>query len=117
MPVGHLQVEMHSVHEVYDLSSYPWGVRYLLVPSAGVALVASPCSSPPALASGYWGSGGGGSGSVVSSSGAGGLGVGVVETCFGLNPKADAVLMKQNQLSNKSKWNRRYIMNKELHLQ
>jgi hypothetical protein len=116
MAVGHLQVKMHSVHEVCDLSSYPWGVRHLLVPSARVALVASPCSSPPALASGCWGSGGGGSGSIVSSSGAGGSGAGVVETGFSLNPKEDAVLMKQNQLSNKSKWNRRYIMNKELHL-
>jgi hypothetical protein len=68
------------------------------VPSAGVALVASTCSSPPTLASGCWGSGGGGSGSVVSSSGAGGLGTGVAEPGPGLNPKADAVLMKHNQL-------------------
>jgi hypothetical protein len=96
MAVGHLQVELHSVHEVCDLSSYPWGVRHLLVPSVGVALVALPCSSPPVLASGCWGSGGGGSSSVVSSSGAGGLGDGVAETGFGLNPKADAVLMKQS---------------------
>jgi hypothetical protein len=42
--------------------------------SAGVALVASTCSSPPTLASGCWGSGGGGSVSVVSSSGAWRLG-------------------------------------------
>jgi hypothetical protein len=32
------------------------------------------------------------------SSGAGGSGAGVAKTGFGLNPKADAVLMKQNQL-------------------
>jgi hypothetical protein len=61
--------------------------------------------------------GGGESGSVVSSLGAGGSGAGVAETGFGLNPMADAVLMKQNQLSNKSKWNRRYIIKKDLHLQ
>jgi hypothetical protein len=98
MAVGHLQVKMHSVHEVCDLSNYPWGVRHLLVPSAGVALVASSCSSPPALALGCWGLGGSGSSSVVSSSGAGGSGAGVAETDSGLNPKVDAVLMKQNQL-------------------
>jgi hypothetical protein len=68
------------------------------VPSTSVALVASTCSSPPTLASGCWGSRGGGSGSVVSSSGAGGSGAGVAETGSSLNPKADAVLMKQNQL-------------------
>jgi hypothetical protein len=68
------------------------------MPSAGVALVASTCSSPPALASGCWGLGGGGSGSVVSSSGAGGSGAGVAEIGSGLNPKVDAVLMKQNHL-------------------
>jgi hypothetical protein len=56
--------------------------------------VASTCSSPLALASGCWGSGGGESGSVVSSLGAGGSGAGVAEIGFGLNPKADAVLMK-----------------------
>jgi hypothetical protein len=44
------------------------------------------------------GLGGGESSSVVFSSGAGGSGAGVAETGFGLNPKADAVLMKQNQL-------------------
>jgi hypothetical protein len=60
--------------------------------------VASTCSSPPALASGCWGSGGGGSGSVVSSSGAGGSGAGVAKIGSGLNPKVDVVLMKQNQL-------------------
>jgi hypothetical protein len=68
------------------------------VPSAGGALVASTCSSPPALASGCWGSGGGESGSVVSSLGAGSSGAGVAEPSPGLNPKADAVLMKQSQL-------------------
>jgi hypothetical protein len=67
------------------------------VPSAGVALVASTFSSPLALASGCWGSGGGESGSVVSS-GAGASVAGVAKTCSGLNPRADAVLMKQNQL-------------------
>jgi hypothetical protein len=55
--------------------------------------VASTCSSPPALASGCRGSGGGELSSVVSSSGAR-----VAEIDPGLNPKADAVLMKQNQL-------------------
>jgi hypothetical protein len=49
------------------------------VPSVGVALVASTCSSPPAQASSCWGSGGGASGSVVS------LGAGA-ETCSGLKP-------------------------------
>jgi hypothetical protein len=67
------------------------------VPSAGVASVASTCSSPLASASGCWGSGGGESGSIVSSSGAGGSGAGVAETGFGLNPRADTDLMKQNQ--------------------
>jgi hypothetical protein len=68
------------------------------VPSAGGALVASTCSSPPALASGCWGSGDGESGSVLSSSGASGSGAGVAEIGPGLNPKADLVPMKQNQL-------------------
>jgi hypothetical protein len=67
------------------------------VPSAGVALVASTCSSPPASASSCWGSGGGVSGSVVSSSWAGGSGAAVAETGFGLNPRAYTDLMKQNQ--------------------
>jgi hypothetical protein len=43
------------------------------------------------------GLGGGESGSVMSSSGAGGSGAGVAETVFGLNPRADTDLMKQNQ--------------------
>jgi hypothetical protein len=60
--------------------------------------VALTCSSLPPLASGCWGLGGGESGSVVSSSGDGGSGAGVAETSFGLNPRADADLMKQNQL-------------------
>jgi hypothetical protein len=61
--------------------------------------VASTCSSPPALASSCWGSGGGGLGSVASSSGAGGLGVGVVVIDSGSsNPKADEVLTKQSQI-------------------
>jgi hypothetical protein len=52
--------------------------------------VVSTCSSPPALASGCWGSGGDGSGSVVSSSGAGSSGAGgseagVAAAGFGLN--------------------------------
>jgi hypothetical protein len=34
----------------------------------------------------------------VSSSGAGGSGAGVAEIGSGLNPKVDAVLMKQNHL-------------------
>jgi hypothetical protein len=59
--------------------------------------VASTCSSSPASVSGCWGSGGGESGSVVSSSVAGGSGAGVAETGFGLNPRADIDLMKQNQ--------------------
>jgi hypothetical protein len=46
------------------------------VPSTGAASGASTCSSPPALASACWGSGGGRSGSVVSASGAGSLGAG-----------------------------------------
>jgi hypothetical protein len=66
------------------------------VPSAGVALVASTCSSPPVSASGCWGSGGDESGSVMSSSRAGGSGAGVAEIGFGLNPRADTDLMKQN---------------------
>jgi hypothetical protein len=41
--------------------------------------VASTCSSPPALASACWGSGGGRSGSVVSALGVGFLGVGSSE--------------------------------------
>jgi hypothetical protein len=83
--------------------------------------VASTCSTPPALVSICWGSGGGGSGSVASSfSGGGscafsssvcltgGSGVEVAETgSSSFNPKAD----------NNSKKNRSYIMNKELHLQ
>jgi hypothetical protein len=68
------------------------------VPSAGVASVASTCSSPPALASGSWGSGGGGSGSVVSSLGADSSEVGVADIGFGLNLMAVIDLMKQNQL-------------------
>jgi hypothetical protein len=64
---------MHSVHNAWGLSSYPWAVRYLPVPSAGAASGASTCSSPPALASPCWGSGGGRLGSVVSASGAGSL--------------------------------------------
>jgi hypothetical protein len=65
--------------------------------------VASTCSSPPALASGCWGSGGDGSGSVVSSSGAGsswagGSRAGVAAAGFGLNLIAVPYLMKQNQL-------------------
>jgi hypothetical protein len=45
------------------------------------------------------GLGGGGSGSVVSSWGASGPGAGVAETSSGsFNPKADIVLVKQNQL-------------------
>jgi hypothetical protein len=84
-------------HEVCGLSSYPWEVRHLLVPSAGVASVASTCSSPPVSASGCWGSGGGDSGTVVSSSGAGGSGARVAEIGFGLNPRADIDLIKQNQ--------------------
>jgi hypothetical protein len=93
------------------------GVRHLLVLSTGVALVASTCSSPPALASGCWGSGGGGSGSVVFSSGASGSGVGVAKTSSGLNPKSNAILMKQNQFSHQIEKNRRYIMKKDMHLQ
>jgi hypothetical protein len=82
--------------------------RHLLVPSAGAASVASTCSSPPALASACWGSGGGRSGSVVSASGAGSLGVGssgvggsgagVAVTGFGLYLMSLADLMKKNQL-------------------
>jgi hypothetical protein len=64
--------------------------------SVGVASVASTCASPPASASGCWDSEGGESGSVVSSSGAGSSGAGVAETGFGLNPRADTDLMKQN---------------------
>jgi hypothetical protein len=65
--------------------------------------VVSTCSSPPALASGCWGSGGDGSGSVVSSSGAGSSGAGgseagVAAAGFGLNLIAVTDLMKQNQL-------------------
>jgi hypothetical protein len=66
------------------------------VPSAGVASVASTCSSPPASASGCWGSRGGESGSIVFSSGAGGSGVGVAETGFGLNLMVVIDLIKQN---------------------
>jgi hypothetical protein len=80
------------------LSSYPWEVRCLLVPSVGVASVASTCSSPPALAFGCWGSGGDGSGSVVSSSGARGSGAAVAGTGFSLNLMSATDLMKQNQL-------------------
>jgi hypothetical protein len=47
--------------------------------SEGVASGASTCSSPLALASACWGSGGGRSGSVVSALGAGSLGVGSSE--------------------------------------
>jgi hypothetical protein len=63
------------------------------VPSAGAASVASTCSSPPALASACWGSGGVGSGSVgtfgagssgARSSGVGGSGAGVPAVGFGL---------------------------------
>jgi hypothetical protein len=47
---------------------------------------------------GLLGLGGGASGSVVSSSGAGGSRAGVAKIGSGFNPKADIVLMKQNQL-------------------
>jgi hypothetical protein len=82
-------------------------------------LVASTCSSPPALASTCWGSGGGGSGSVASSSGAGSSGAGVAEIGSGSsNPKADEVLTKQSKIYHQtSRKNKRYIMTKELHLQ
>jgi hypothetical protein len=70
--------------------------------------VASTCSSPPALASSCWGSGGGRSGNVVSALGAGSLGVGsfgaggsgagVAAARFGLCLRSLADLMKQNQL-------------------
>jgi hypothetical protein len=70
--------------------------------------VALTCSSPPALASACWGSGGGRSGSVVSASGAGSLGAGssgasgsgagVALARFGLCLITLADLMKQNQL-------------------
>jgi hypothetical protein len=51
--------------------------------------------------------------------GAGGSGVGVAKIGSGLsNPKADEVLTKQSQIYHQtSQTNRRYIMNKELHLQ
>jgi hypothetical protein len=45
------------------------------VPSVGVASGASTCSSPPALTSTCWSSGGGKLGSVASASGAGSVGV------------------------------------------
>jgi hypothetical protein len=89
----------HSRHEACDLSGYPQGVRHLPMPSAGVALVASTCSSPPALASSCWGSGGGGSGSIASSLGAGGSEARVANIGSGSsNPKADEVLTKQSQI-------------------
>jgi hypothetical protein len=100
---GHLQVKMHSVHNAWGLSSQPWAVRHLPVPSARAASGASTCSSLPALASACWGSGGGRSGSVVSASGAGssradGSGAGVAAASFGLCLTALADLMKQSQL-------------------
>jgi hypothetical protein len=65
--------------------------------------VASTCSSPLALASGCWGSGGVGSGSVVSSFGAGssrasGSGAGVAAVGFGLYLMSVTDQMQQNQL-------------------
>jgi hypothetical protein len=102
------------------------------VPSAGAALVASTCSSPPALDSICWGSGGAGSGRVASSFPGGsscalsasgcltsGSRAGVDEIGSGSsNPKADEVLTKQNQIYHQtSQKSRRYIMNKELHSQ
>jgi hypothetical protein len=83
------------------------------MPSAGAVSGASTCSSPPALASPCWGSGGGRSGSVVSASGAGSLGAdppgadgsgaGVAVAGFNLCGVALADLIKQIQLSYKSK--------------
>jgi hypothetical protein len=80
------------------------------MPSAGAASGALTCSSPPALASACWGSGGGRSSSVVSTSGAGSLGAGsfgvggsgarVAAASFGLCLMSLADLMKQNQLYN-----------------
>jgi hypothetical protein len=99
---------MHSVHNAWALNSQPWAVRHLPVPSAGAASRAPTCSSPPALASACWGSGGGMSGSIVSASGAVSLGVGssradgsragVVAASFGLCLTALVDLMKQSQL-------------------
>jgi hypothetical protein len=83
------------------------------MPSAGAASGASTCSSPPALASPCWGSGGSRSGSVGSASGAGSLGAnspgadgsgaGVAVVGFDLRGAALADLIKQIQLSYKSK--------------
>jgi hypothetical protein len=97
MAVGHLQVENAFSSQSLRSKQLAVGGRHLLVSSAGAVLVASTCSSPPALASSCWGLGGGGSGIVASSLGAGGSGTGVVETGSGsFNLKADAVLTKQN---------------------
>jgi hypothetical protein len=83
------------------------------MPSVGAASGASTCSSPPALVSPCWGSGGGRPGSVVSAPGAGSLstdspgadgsGAGVAVTGFNLRGVALADLIKQIQLSYKSK--------------
>jgi hypothetical protein len=88
-------------------------VRCLPVPSAGAASGASTCSSPPALASPCWSSGGGKSGSVTSALGAGvvvagsvgvdslgadGLGAGVAVAGFDLRGAALADRIKQTQL-------------------
>jgi hypothetical protein len=83
------------------------------MPSTGAASGASTCSSPPALASPCWGLGGGRSGSVGSASGAGSLGAdspradgsgaGVAVAGFDLRTAALADLIKQIQLSYKSK--------------
>jgi hypothetical protein len=80
-----------------------------LVPSARAASVASTCSSPPALASACWGSGGGRLGSVVSaswvaslgvgSSEAGGSGAGVAMVGFGLRLMSIADLIKQESVA------------------
>jgi hypothetical protein len=43
---GHLQVNMHSVHNAWGLSSQSWAVKHLPVPSVGAASGASTCSSP-----------------------------------------------------------------------
>jgi hypothetical protein len=85
-------------------------VRRLPVPSAGAALEASTCSSPPAPASACCGSGGGRSGSVASASGAGSWGVGssraagsgdgVAVAGLSLCFTALADLMKPSQLYN-----------------
>jgi hypothetical protein len=99
MAVGHLQVEnafstrsLRSEQLAVGGQTLTCAIRRSGISGLGLFITTS-------ASLGCWGSGGGGSGSVASSLGAGGSGAGVAESGSGsFNPKADVVLMRQNQL-------------------